>query len=407
MSENRHQEYEPARELMEAMVTTSQKPGEGNTQFVETMSDYLKDKDFSFKTVADPEMSDRSLLIVEFGDPDGEQALAAISHSDVVGVEGQDWHHDPHTLREADGNWYGRGVCDTHGSGVAMLLAGSRPDVRSTLEENNKKVSVVFTYDEEATSPELSMRGARMAAGLLGVEGIVSSKYFIAGEPTEFDGYITPMRSHKGRFLSHFIVEVDHSGHVSDLVQNAFVSGSGIVHQIGEYAKTLRYGSSRDEEAKIYRPPHSTAQVSAAEVKSGDYSTTPARAKFTVDMRTLPDVHDLRVRELTDLIETYPLDEGSKLTLDIVKDAPGSVTSADSVIVAIAEEASGRVARGFNGGDEGRILRLYAGKEGVTIGPGELSYAHMPNEQVSIESVLNATNIYSNLFSRAVLLDNR
>jgi acetylornithine deacetylase len=397
-------EYETAYDLMDIMVENSQRPGEDNQAFVESVSSYLSDKGFYLKTVDDPEIEGRTLLVAEVGDPEGEQMLATISHADVVGVEGQDWHHSPWELHEKDDTWFGRGVCDTHGSGVAMLLAASRPQVRRVLEKAHKRASVVFTYDEEAISPELSMRGARLAAGLLGPEAAITSEYFVAGEPTEIDGSIVPMRGHKGRWLGHFTVDVARSGHVSEIVQNAFMSGASIVHEIGGYARYLTYGSDTDEDAQIYRPPHSTVQVSAAVVKSGDFSTTPSKAQFTVDMRTLPDVHDLRVKEITDLIKRGSWDSDVAVLLDVVKDAKGSLTPADSPIVVAAEQATGRSARGFNGGDEGRIMRLQAHKEGVTLGPGKLQYAHMPNEQIAIRSIFRAADIYSKLFRNSVQL---
>lgn len=401
-----NREYEQGRELMDLMVRTSQRPDQDNTAFVGALTEHLGAVNLDHKTVADPEYPDRSLVVVEVGDPEGEQTIAAISHSDVVGVGGQDWDTNPWELHEDGDTWYGRGVCDTHGSGVAMLLALSRPGVKDALERAGKKASVIFTYDEEATSAEFSMRGARLAAGALGVDPVVTGKYFIAGEPTEIDGVITPMRGHKGRWLANFVVDVEHSGHVSDLVQNALMAGANIVHEVGHYARMMKYGSGDDEEAQIFNPSHTTAQVSAADIKSGDFSTTPSKARFTVDMRTLPYVHDLRVKEMQDLIKNEAFQtEGAHVTLDVIKDAPGSLTPPESMIVGAAEKACGQSARGFNGGDEGRVMRLQAGLEGVTLGPGKLSFAHMPNEQVSIQSVLKATDIYSVLFQNSVNLE--
>lgn len=400
-------EYRTGKELMEVMIEKSQRPGEGNQEFVDSIGEMLDSQGFHIRTVQDPEYADRSLLVAEVGDVQGEQTISAISHSDVVGVEGQHWKHTPWRLHEQRGNWFGRGACDTHGSGVSMLIAAARPEVRKQLEEANKKVSVIFTYDEEATSPELSMRGARLAAGVLGdVEPVATSKYFIAGEPTEHEGAITAMRAHKGRWLAHFTVDVEHSGHVSELVQNAFMTGSSIVHDIGRYMYFLTLGSDEDEEAAIFSPPHSTIQVSAAQVKSGDYSTTPSTATFTVDMRTLPfsDIHHFRELEVRDLIKRGGTEDGHTVTLDIVKNALGTVTRAESPIVLLAEQATHRTARGFNGGDEGRIMRQMAQKEGVTIGPGELGFAHMPDERVAVSSIFKAADIYADMFAKSVRL---
>jgi acetylornithine deacetylase len=397
--------YDEARTLMDLMVTNSQIPGEGNERFVNTLGAYLADQGFQVSTVQDPELPDRSLLVVDIGDPNGEQILTAISHSDVVGVEGQNWRHDPHTLTEEEGRWLGRGVCDTHGSGISMLLAGSQPEVIEALKAEKKRVSVIFTYNEESTSADLSMRGARLAVGGFGVNPVATSKFYIAGEPTEIDGEIRAAHAHKGRWLAHFKVTVEHAGHVSDLVQNALQSGSNIVHDINRYAKMLPLGSTNDVEASIYNPPHSTIQVSAAEVKSGDYSTTPNYARFTVDMRTIPEAHDWRAIEMRDLI-LYALSEpGVTVDLDIEKNAPGSLTLRESPIVQAAERFTGYKSRGFNGGDEGRIMRLDGGMQGVTIGPGSLNFAHMPNEEIKIASIPKAAKIYEQMFLAAIQFD--
>lgn len=391
-------EYKTGRKLMDVMVATSQKPEEGNEVFVEAVGNLLSDLGVHTSTVQDPTHSDRSLLVVEVGNPRGEQALAAISHSDVVGVDSQDWKTHPWKLHEEKDTWFGRGVCDTHGSGVSMVLAALRSQTKEQLDETGKRVSIIFTYDEEATSSEFSMRGARLAAGLLEVPSVVTGDYFIAGEPTEIDGKITPMRGHKGRWLSNFNVKVAHSGHVSEIVQNALMSGASIVNEIGVYASRLTSESSVDKDAEFYNPPHSTVQVSAADIKKGDFSTTPSHVRFTVDMRTLPAMHELRIQELINLILNTELGPNTTVELEIIKDAKGSLTPAESLIVKVAEEATAQQSRGFNGGDEGRIMRLQAGKEGVTIGPGELHFAHMPDEQIKIKSIFNAADIYSDIF---------
>lgn len=394
-------EYHTARELMSAMVENSQRPGGGNREFIEAMQDILKKYPLQYAVHDDPVYSNRALLSVEIGDPEGEQTLAAISHSDVVGVDGQRWSNNPWKLHETDDLWVGRGTCDTHGTGVSMLLAGLRPGVRQLLLDARKRVTIYFTYDEEATSPEFSMRGARLAAGLLGTSPVIQTKNFLAGEPTEIDGRITPMRAHKGRFLAHFRVHAPNSGHVSHVVQNALMAGSSIVHEIAEYGRMMHYGSRRDAEAQIFHPPHSTVQVSAAEVKSGDYSTTPEHARFTIDMRTLPFVHRLRVDEMIDLMTSQVMPNGEEVTLEIVKDGEGSMTPADADIVKAAEEVTGQKAWGFNGGDEGRILRNGAGMQGITMGPGDLAFAHQPDERIRIASVLTGADVYANLFLKS------
>lgn len=396
-----HPEYPIARELMSVMVENSQRPSEGNEAFMQSMTDILKQHPLPFSVHADPVYKNRAVLAVDIGDPQGQQILASVSHSDVVGVDDQHWSSSPWKLHETDDMWFGRGTCDTHGTGVSMLLAGLRPDVQQQLMDVRKKITIVFTYDEEATSLEFSMRGARLAAGLLGTDPVITAKNFIAGEPTELDGKITPMRAHKGRFLAHFKVHAPHAGHVSNTHQNALMAGASIVHEIAEYSRMLHYGSKRDIEAQIFDPAYSTAQVSAGDVKKADFSTAPEHARFTVDMRTLPFVHRLRVEEIIDLMTSQILPNGEKVTLEIVKDGEGSMTPTDTDIVKISEESTGKQARGFNGGDEGRIFRNSAGMQGVTMGPGDLVYAHQPDERILIASIFTGAEIYRRMFLRS------
>lgn len=386
-------EERTAEEVLALMVKHSQRPDEGNLAFVEAMEKYLAGK-AETERVQDPEYRDRALLAVHFGRPKDRQSLVCLNHSDVVGIENQDWQTDPWKLEKRHGRWVGRGVCDTHGCGTSMLLAGLRPDMQKHLCAKRRRVSLIFTYDEESTLPEMSMRGARLAVGDLDHHGIVNTPYFIAGEPTE----MVPMRAHKGRFLAHFSVRTSKSGHVSERVQNALMAGSRIVHEISEYGRMVRYGSGMDDESAAFDPPFPTVQVTAIDVKRSDYSSTPDSARFTLDMRTLPDTHDLRVTELTDLINSYELDEGESVQIEVLKVAPGSTTPLDSPIVRLAERTSRRAARGFNGGDEGRIMRLTGKLEGVTLGPGELSQAHTANESIDPKSVLDAINVFADLY---------
>ena len=44
-------------------------------------------------------------------------------HTDVVPVDGQAWTHPPFALTEADGRYYGRGVCDMKGFVACALSA--------------------------------------------------------------------------------------------------------------------------------------------------------------------------------------------------------------------------------------------------------------------------------------------
>jgi acetylornithine deacetylase len=393
-------EYKLSYELMSTMVSNSQRPGEGNSDFVASVGDYLVGLGLEVRTYPDPEYLDRKLLVVEVGDPEGTQKLAATSHADVVGIDGQKWLYNPWELTEEGDTWYARGVCDTHGSGVAMILAALQPETRKTLEQDGNKVSIIFTYDEEAQTSALSYRGALLATGQLGEEPIITSDYYLTGEPTEFSDGMIAMRGHKGRWLSNLTVDVEHAGHSAENVQNALAEACEIAHTLGQYAIAIKSPGKDLAERTLFDPNHSTIQITAADVKKGDASTTPNTARLTMDLRTLPDEHELRVQEVRELLEGIELDAGITLDVEVIDEYRGTLTDDVSPVTALAEEVTGKVCRGFNGGDEGQIYRSI-GKEGITLGPGELRYAHMPNEQISIKSIMDAADIYSRLFRKA------
>ena len=396
MSSNTEFDYDFAASLMSVMVENSQKPDEGNMDFVEKVGSFLQSFGVNVREVSDPEYEDRALLVAEFGDRIGEQSLATISHSDVVGVDGQSWATNPFKLHENGGEWIGRGVCDTHGSGVGMIMAGMREDVSDALKTKGKKVSVIFTSDEEAPAEELSYRGAKLAAGLLGVESQITSDYFIAVEPTERDGVIKAMRAHKGRWLVGLNWTEEQVGHSAEDVKNAFTPAILLGAKLIEFAHGELRSGNRDDAVQIFSPSYSTIQITGAAVKDRDLSITPNSASIFLDLRTLPSEHELDVERVRSIIAS----SSPAPRIAIIDSFAGTLTPQDSLIVQAAEAAIGSLTIGFNGGDEGEIFRQ-VGKQGVTIGPGDLSNAHAPNEKLRVESLADSVEIYSTIYKKS------
>ena len=75
----------------------------------------------------------------------GSEWLLCESHMDTVAVSGMTV--DPFKAKAEDGRIYGRGACDTKGSGAAMLWA-LREYARGAVRPRN--VGLLFAVDEEA-----------------------------------------------------------------------------------------------------------------------------------------------------------------------------------------------------------------------------------------------------------------
>jgi len=122
-------------------------------------------------------------LLVSSSPPDARPWRVFDSHLDTVSAEGMSI--DPFGAVETGGRIYGRGACDTKGTGAAMLwalkehvAAGGGP----------RRISVLLSVDEES-----GMTGVRaFLAGLETGEAIPAS--VIVGEPTE----LHPVIAHNG-----------------------------------------------------------------------------------------------------------------------------------------------------------------------------------------------------------------
>ncbi|MEO0617302.1 MAG: M20/M25/M40 family metallo-hydrolase, partial [Pseudomonadota bacterium] len=83
-------------------------------------------------------------LFVAIG-PDAPGGVVLSGHTDVVPVDGQDWHTDPFVLTERDGRLYGRGTTDMKGFSAVFLSRLTSLDVAAM----SKPLYLALSYDEE------------------------------------------------------------------------------------------------------------------------------------------------------------------------------------------------------------------------------------------------------------------
>lgn len=131
-----------------------------------------------------PVGDDRFNLLVTLEASPAAEWLLFESHLDTVSVEGMTV--PPYQLTRDGDKLYGRGACDTKGSGAAMLWA-----LKSYAEQPNRlrNAGVVFSIDEEA-----SMDGAQAFASGELQEFLPKLRGIIVGEPTQ----LQPVVAHNG-----------------------------------------------------------------------------------------------------------------------------------------------------------------------------------------------------------------
>ena len=90
-----------------------------NLTLIEFVRSYLDSHGVASELVFD-ETGNKANLYAKLGPP-GIGGIMLSGHTDVVPVDGQDWHSDPFTVLAKDGKLFGRGTADMK-SFIAVIL---------------------------------------------------------------------------------------------------------------------------------------------------------------------------------------------------------------------------------------------------------------------------------------------
>ncbi len=128
-----------------------------NLALIEFVRDYLDHYGVTSELVFD-ETGNKANLYATIG-PAGVGGIMLSGHTDVVPVDGQDWHSDPFTVLAKDDRLFGRGTADMK-SFIAVVLA-LLPSIAA--RPLRIPIHLAFSYDEE-----VGCRGARRLVAAIG-----------------------------------------------------------------------------------------------------------------------------------------------------------------------------------------------------------------------------------------------
>lgn len=296
--------------------------------------------------------------------------LALVGHTDTVPYDAG-WN-EALTLSERDGRLYGRGACDTKGFIAAAITAIEECDAASL----RRPLALVLTADEE-----VGCLGAKRLAETRSL----TARYSIVGEPTG----LQPIRAGKGYCLAEVIVRgrEGHSAYPA-LGASAIFRAARLISQLEQIALKLRQ-ETRDE----FDPPHTTLNVGL--VSGGTAKNIIAgECRFTLEWRPVPGQKASRV---LDLLRAAALDERSRdetfdYDINVLRIDEGMETPADSRLVRLLEEASGKSAGTISFGTEAPEMQRL-GAEAVVLGPGDIRVAHRTGEFVPIAELRECVRI--------------
>src|SRR5262245_6300403 len=314
---------------------------------------------FSYTDETDTEKINLVALAgADFGD-DTQIELALVGHTDTVPYD-PTWN-DARVLTESEGKLYGRGSCDTKGFIAAALTAVETLDLKLL----RRPLALIFTADEE-----IGLRGAKFLAQTKAFQ----VRYSIVGEPTA----LRPIRAGKGYSLAEVIVSgrEAHSAYPA-LGSSAVFAAARLISRLEKIAAQLN-----DEQHPAFDPPYTTLNVGL--IKGGSAKNVIAgECRFTLEWRPIPTQPSARVLELLDLAieDEKRHDPDFACIVDAGRADSGFETAADSPLIKLMEEATGKRAGTVAFGTEGAQM-MALGSESVVIGPGDIRVAHRTGEFV-------------------------
>ena len=322
--------------------------------------------------------------------PEDTPGILLSGHSDVVPVDGQDWHSDPFRATEKDGKIYARGSSDMK-SFIAVALAMVPDFLGAGLKT---PIHLGLTYDEEV--------------GCLGVRPLIAAlkkrkvrpRLCIIGEPT----MMVPVTANKGK--SSYACRVrGHEAHSS-------LTGAGVnaVEFAAELVTRLRAMARRKRETgpfdRAFDPPYTTVHTGVIQGGTA-LNIVPRDCRFEFEFRNLPDEDPKALlTEIQDyakslLPEMQAVAPEAAIGFDEVNVTPALSAAPDSEVTQLARALSGA-------NDTGKVsftteggLYQESGIPTVICGPGSIEQAHKPDEFIALDQVASCEAFMRRLIEHA------
>ncbi len=316
----------------------------------------------------------RNLIITCEPVPGGEWLLFE-SHLDTVSVAGMTIA--PHGGKIEGGRLWGRGACDTKGSGAAMLWA-LREYARDARRPRN--AALAFIVDEE-----VRMTGAMAFAKTELKEFLPKLRGVIVGEPT----LLRPVVAHNGviRWKTTTRGRAAHSADPS--------KGVSAISAMLRVVETLE--SKYVPSVTRAHPLTGRAAASVNVIRGGTaVNIIPALCEIEVDRRTVPgETPEQVLRERDAALAGHTVEHDSLYVVPAMDDKPGRAFHQwiSPVLTRHGCDATGRGAPYVTDASH----YAAAGAPTVVFGPGDLAQAHTKDEWIALDQLKTAAAVYLDL----------
>jgi succinyl-diaminopimelate desuccinylase len=340
----------------------------------------MREGGFDTRMVGDHELMPN--LVASWGDCEGP-TLCLNSHYDVVPIgERAAWSHDPWGAEVVDGRVYGRGAGDAKASVAAQIMAGiavARADipVRGQLVINE-------VADEEV--------GGVHGAELMVRQGHVRPDWVIVGEQTLNRVAV----GEKGAAGTEVIVH-------GRTAHGALPwEGANAIEAMAEVIVALRrelWPQLVERTHEFFHPSSASINLVEGGIKA---NVVPDRASFFIDRRIVPGENSAECVAEVGRIAEAAVASMPGIRVEVVPAGQGwesSPVAVEDTLVQAMLRANERLGlstepTGFSMGTDGRFFAA-AGYPTIIYGPGDPATAHIPDEWVGIDEIIEATRAYA------------
>ncbi|MFN0299073.1 MAG: acetylornithine deacetylase [Burkholderiales bacterium] len=367
--------------LIERLVAFDTTSRNSNLGLIEWVRDHLRHLGVASRLTYDSS-SKKANLFATIGS--GERPGIVLSgHTDVVPVDGQDWHTEPFKATLKDDRYFGRGVADMKGF-IGVVLGMAPKFLAAPLKA---PIHFALSYDEEV--------------GCLGVRGLIDDLArsnikpagCIVGEPTSMQVVV----AHKGKRSYECCVKGKeaHSALTPQGV-NAIEYAARLIVYIRHMADRMRDCEARDSAFDV---PFTTLQTGT--ITGGTaVNIVPRECAFRFEFRYLPgadpEALESEIRNFamhTLLPQMRAVDPSTSITIETSSEIPGLNMRDDDRLTYLAHalsrgrqdvtgERTGKVAYATEAG-----LFQVAGIPSIICGPGSIEQAHKPDEFITLEQI--------------------
>jgi len=315
----------------------------------------------------------------------GKPVLVLNGHLDVVPINAGDWSVDPFGAEVADGRVWGRGTADMKG-GIAAAIEAVAALARSGQEP---AWDLVFhlVADEE--------RGGRWGTQVLVEQGFCDGvAACLVPEPTDLDVCV----AERGLLVAH-LTTLGRPAHGSAPRQ-----GVSAIETAAKVVLALHAADFDDQPHPLLGRP--TANIGVIEGGSG-HNTVAESCRVTLDRRLLPGVTLEQALAVVEAKLAAVGDPDLRYDLDVEVFGEASEMDAGHPFAALMRrclaEATGRTPEviGMPFTTDARFLRNDAGVPAVVCGPGGIAQAHVHDEWVAIDRLVDAAAAFATLYATA------